>query len=371
MEWEEGDFIYGEYKNPKFKSKVASFDLDGTIIVTKSGKKFAGSVDDWKLFSDSVKAKFKELHEKDYLIVIFTNQKGIESKKVQLKDWKEKVEQITKKINVPLVVYASIHSDIYRKPMPTLFDLLQEKIKSNTEHNIDLENSFYCGDAAGRKNDFSDTDYKFALNCKISFKTPEDFFNDDPGEKPNIVYLVDFKQILDKTKIQKNPEFEKRKKEMIVMVGLPGSGKSTFASKTVMPHKYTRINRDILKTQDKCVRKCKEALEAGENVVIDNSCASGRSRKVWIDLAKQFGYKIRCIEVVTDTELSMHNALYRSYISKGKVGLVPKLVYNKFKKEYQKPSKKEGFDKIEKINFVPNLDLLAEKDIDKYQMYFF
>ena len=45
---------------------------------------------------------------------------------------------------------------------------------------IDKEQSFFCGDAAGRKTkthkDFSDTDLKFALNVGVPFKTPEVMF---------------------------------------------------------------------------------------------------------------------------------------------------------------------------------------------------
>lgn len=47
---------------------------------------------------------------------------------------------------------------------------------------INMKESFYCGDAAGRpksgsrKKDFSDGDRKFALNIGIDFKSPEMLF---------------------------------------------------------------------------------------------------------------------------------------------------------------------------------------------------
>lgn len=47
---------------------------------------------------------------------------------------------------------------------------------------VDMNSSVYVGDAAGRpkcgtrKKDFSDTDFKFALNLGINFYTPERFF---------------------------------------------------------------------------------------------------------------------------------------------------------------------------------------------------
>ena len=47
----------------------------------------------------------------------------------------------------------------------------------------DKSKSFYCGDAAGRKDgkhkDFSDSDLKFALNVGLEFKTPENLFLGD------------------------------------------------------------------------------------------------------------------------------------------------------------------------------------------------
>ena len=47
---------------------------------------------------------------------------------------------------------------------------------------IDMDNSFYCGDAAGRKKgpngkkDFSCSDRLLALNLKLQFYTPEEHF---------------------------------------------------------------------------------------------------------------------------------------------------------------------------------------------------
>ncbi len=40
-------------------------------------------------------------------------------------------------------------------------------------YHLDKEQSFFVGDAAGRKGDFAGTDRKWALNVGIKFYTPE------------------------------------------------------------------------------------------------------------------------------------------------------------------------------------------------------
>ena len=56
----------------------------------------------------------------------------------------------------------------------------------NNEVEVDLKESFYCGDAAGRpatknkEKDFSDSDLKFAKNTGLKFYTPESLFLDQP-----------------------------------------------------------------------------------------------------------------------------------------------------------------------------------------------
>ena len=55
--------------------------------------------------------------------------------------------------------------------------------------------------------------------------------------------------------------FEPRKKEMIIMVGPPGAGKTEFVKKYIVPDKYVHINRDTCKTKAKCIELTKKALE--------------------------------------------------------------------------------------------------------------
>ncbi len=49
--------------NVKGGDKIASFDIDETIISTASGKKFATSASDWKFWSDEVPKKLKSVSD--------------------------------------------------------------------------------------------------------------------------------------------------------------------------------------------------------------------------------------------------------------------------------------------------------------------
>ena len=65
----------------------------------------------------------------------------------------------------------------YRKPNDGMFKVLEKLMK------VDRKESFYCGDAAGRKqapfNDFSNDDLLYSITLKIKFYTPEMLFKDE------------------------------------------------------------------------------------------------------------------------------------------------------------------------------------------------
>lgn len=294
------DDHYLEIISKKFKmrSKLASFDLDNTIIKTKSGKVFPENQEtDWIFNYTNVKQKLNELYNNNFCIIIITNQKNLKD----IKGWCLKIKKIIEEVNVPMKIYASIVDDIYRKPNTGFWNL----IKNN---NINMTESFYCGDAIGRESDFNDTDYKFALNCNLNFKAPETVFLDKVIKfDSNFNYFdfnFDFSNKTNNIKLNKN-------KDMILMVGYPGSGKSTFVNKTLKKNDYKVISLDELKTKAKCIKTCKEFMTEKENIVIDNTNPNKLSRKIFIDLAKEYNYNVRCCIMTTTENHSQHNNFYR------------------------------------------------------------
>lgn len=127
---------------------------------------------------------------------------------------------------------------------------------------------------------------------------------------------------------------QKKEQEMIIMIGFPGSGKSTIAS-SFNQNQYKIISGDELKTANKMLKIAKEAIENKKSVIIDSTNLSKKRRAIFIELAKQYGIPIRCFYI----DISMEEAIYRN--NKRDKG-VPKIVYNIFKKKFEYPTEDEG-----------------------------
>ena len=79
-----------------FKSNIIAFDMDNTIISTKSRKRFPKSMDDWKFIFDS-KVKLNMIAKK-HSIIIITNQLGITKNKTKIEDIEGKLEYDSSRI---------------------------------------------------------------------------------------------------------------------------------------------------------------------------------------------------------------------------------------------------------------------------------
>ena len=197
LEWkEEGELkpgipelIYLDGPDATQSSKVAGFDIDYTIIKTKSGRKFATGPSDWVFLYDCVPQKLRDLNKTGTKIAFFTNQMGIEKGKQDVKSLIGKFEDIINDIGIPIQVFISTGSSHFRKPSTEMWKFMAENCNGGTL--IDLKESIYVGDAAGRaKNwapgkpkDFSATDRMFAANIGCTFATPEAFFLGEPEAK--------------------------------------------------------------------------------------------------------------------------------------------------------------------------------------------
>lgn len=346
---------------------IASFDLDGTLIKTKSGARFPKDDSDWELNFGNVKSKLRELHSKKYKLVIFTNQASIDKSDSRRAEFEKKIESIVKHINLPIQVFLATGHSIYRKPVPGMWYVLT--MEKNGGLDVDMDNSFFVGDAAGRaKNwalkkpkDHSLADRLFAMNIGLKFHTPEEYFLGAkaapfqmPRFDPRTVTIQSFSVPLSD------------RQEVIIMVGSPGSGKSFFCEKHLISMGYVRINRDSLGSWQKCVKVMEESLLAKKNVVIDNTNATKESRKRYIDVVKKHNILCKCFWMSTNVHHAKHNNKFRELTDQSHMK-VSEIIINSYYKQFETPTVEEGFDKIVEVPFVPTF---ANEKLEKlYKMF--
>lgn len=356
-------------------NKIAAYDMDGTLITTRSGRVFPVDADDWKTAFGTVKSTLKRMQAEKHKIVIFTNQAGLSKGKTNLPDLRTKIEKIIKTVAVPVQVFIATGNSQFRKPMTMMWQALSDHY--NDDVNIDKNQSFYVGDAAGRpenksmrkKKDHSCADRLFALNLKLPFFTPEEHFLQHsntqwkrPEFEPRDALFNAPESLLDPP----NSELTSKSVEVIILVGGPGSGKSTFCNNHLVSAGYEVINQDTLKTRQKCTKRCEECLKGKKNVVIDNTNGTAKSRADYIKLAKANKVKCRCFVLATTFSHAEHNIHFRELLDPSHAK-ISKTVLNTYKKYYKKPALSEGFDEIVTVNFIPTFRNEDEKAL--YGMY--
>lgn len=304
----------GEPKIFKNNNKIAGFDLDNTLIRTLSGNVFPKDDDDWIYNYVNVVKKLKELIKNKYIIVIFTN---------QLKDdIKNKVNKIFK--NIECYILISKKKDIYRKPCPGMWDLLEEDPLSIK--NINIDESFYVGDMC--YNDKT-SDLKFALNLNLKFIDPDMFFIG----KSNVQITIPDHPLIYAKKSTNNFEDDYfplyNIQEMIILIGPPASGKSTLA-KLIMKNNENYIKVNELLNDKKLIDNIVNILINKKSVVIDKLNYREDTRKKYITIAKNFKIPYRYIILDYNRSLINHLNMYRSLIT---YDYIPDIVYVKYYSE--------------------------------------
>lgn len=134
--------------------------------------------------------------------------------------------------------------------------------------------------------------------------------------------------------------------KVIILVGPPGSGKSTFSSKY---SNYVRISQDELGDRYKCLELFRKSLKDGKNVIVDRCNINKMQRRLWVGLAKELKVKeINCVQLVVNPELCIkrinerkgHPTIKENNLEKNK-----EIVYS-FIKTLEIPEIGEGFNKI-------------------------
>ena len=145
---------------------------------------------------------------------------------------------------------------------------------------------------------------------------------------------------------------------LYIAVGLPGSGKSTYAKNFIKGKNIEYLSSDELRAvygkdeTDQSVtsivfghikRKVDEFLKDGKNVLVDATSVNRRERSDYINTAKKYGAKVVAIVFKMDRQ-----GLIDRNKKRGEQGgrVVPDFVIDKMLAKFEEPSYGEGIDEI-------------------------
>jgi predicted kinase len=144
---------------------------------------------------------------------------------------------------------------------------------------------------------------------------------------------------------------------LAVMVGISGSGKSTFANGLKTSLKAELVETDAIRveltgnaedqSQNARVftiakKRVNDYLSSGKNAIIDATSLSVRDRKEWIEIAKTNNAEVRAYFVDTPVDVAKRQNASRNR-------KVPEFVIDKQASRLQSPTKAEGFDSVTTI----------------------
>lgn len=331
------------------------FDLDHTLIAPKSGATFPKDQNDYAMIMTP-----KAIGPVD--ILIYSNQGSLNNNSDQLESFKNKVSVVMNKIkgscsheNTRIEFFAALGKhNKYRKPM--IFGLTELFDVSG------YSEIFMCGDAAGRSQDFSDTDYKFLLNIKMfyteircRFLVPEELVFDISENLPKKIHNPDICSIEYPPVMIQEPRKitadDLKGKRLIIMCGRQGSGKSYLE----LPKEFKVVT---YKDKKGTHNKVSKLLASGNKVRVDGTFPSSGTRDQFAGLVKSDEVLIIYIRSSDDT--CKHNRLYReNYLDEP---VIPSIAVSMFTKNFEKPTKN--------VIEIDHRDRFISSDI-WYNMYYY
>ena len=163
-----------------------------------------------------------------------------------------------------------------------------------------------------------------------------------------------------------SPVEPRRDGDLVLIMGIPGAGKSTLAESFVA-RDYLRLNRDTIGgSLAGLLPKLEAAILSGPSrIVLDNTYVSRKSRAGVIGIASKHGLPVRCLWLSTSVEEAQVNAVRRMVarygrllgpdeirgISRRDVSVFGPGVQFRYQRELEPPHPSEGFSEIEVVPF--------------------
>jgi histidinol phosphatase-like enzyme/predicted kinase len=154
--------------------------------------------------------------------------------------------------------------------------------------------------------------------------------------------------------------------EVVLIMGLPGAGKST-AARAYVDKGYARLNRDAGGGSLRALLPALDDLAAAgqSRIVLDNTYVSRKSRAALLQAAAKRDLPVRCVWLATSVEQAQVNAASRMVKKFGRllgpeemrqtvkhdVSAFGPAVQFRYQRELEPPHESEGFSRIDVVPF--------------------
>lgn len=129
-------------------------------------------------------------------------------------------------------------------------------------------------------------------------------------------------------------------KTMVILMGLQGSGKSTFYQR-FLTDDFVRVNLDSLKTRHRESLLIDHCLNNSISFAVDNTNPTAKDRARYIPLARKHGYTV----VGYFMESKLKDCLERNELRQGKEK-IPRIAIAATSTRLELPAYSEGFDAL-------------------------
>jgi len=167
---------------------------------------------------------------------------------------------------------------------------------------------------------------------------------------------------------------EPRRGDVVLIMGLPGAGKSTLAQ-SLVGDGYARVNRDRAGGSLRYLVGELERLDAAghSRIVLDNTYVSRKSRAAVVQAASRLNLAVRCVWLTTSIEDAQVNAANRMWSSYGRLLTPDEMrdatkrdvsafgpgVQFRYQRDLEPPTDEEGFARIDEVRFERTRDTHA------------
>lgn len=306
-----GNYYFHKMKYDDIRSiqKIAILPVIGTLIKSRdSYENYIYHEHDWIWIKQSIPETLVELSKNHTLVLIMNqNESYIYSC----------FQQLCELLNIPLIGILP-HEEKDFLPNISLFSFLFPK---NDSLFINWKES-KCLEAISGSSKWMNQSLVYPLSQYYDMIIE------------NSDYIFPFDAII---KIDGNFE-NKKKKEVVIMVGMPGSGKSSFC-KYNLPNYYL-VCGDTFRTQEKMLQEGEKRIKQG-SIIFDGTNGTIQKRQRYITFAKKHNCKVKCVYLKKNV-----NKAYQQ-IRKRKLeggNYIPLSVLENYEKQLEEPTLHEEFD---------------------------